>query len=291
MYMLYALGAALLFTLSGLVLKFTSKHRFENDWVMFFYLELTLLPALILFALVFDVSLPSGGWWFIATAGITQLVGNAAYTLALRRIDASTAAPFFQLQGAFIALLAFLFLGERFAPINYLLLLVILLGSVLVSYTDQMTWRTYLSLGTLFIISTQLFHALSNLFVGLTFPYASATSVLFWMMLTSVIMTLILIPLFYRGSLRTTSAHIKPLLVNGFCAIFGAGALFVAFQTNLTISGVLGLLSAPMAFVIILVLSWFKPGLMENNSRKVYLIRFLGIVIIFTAAAVLTLSS
>jgi len=41
-------------------------------------------------------------------------LGNLFFVNAIYKMDASTFAPFFQLQSAFIAIIAFVFLGERF---------------------------------------------------------------------------------------------------------------------------------------------------------------------------------
>lgn len=283
-YIIFSLIAAFFFSLSTLTNKFASKHKIANPWVMLFYSTLTFVPFLLLVPLFFNVSFPIAGWSYIFLYSLTFFIGHIFFILAIYRLDASTFAPFFQLQSVFVVILAFLFLGERFPSSNYLFIILILLGSILVSLDEKMNLKTYFKLGILLIISQQLFHAFSNLFAGFALRSINSFTLIFWGDLTTAALALLIIPFIGFSKLKVSASQIKPLLLAGFFSIAGATLLFTAFQTNVTISSVLSLLTSPIVLVFTIIASVVRPRLLEHHTKKVYAIRTLGVLLILIGA-------
>src|SRR3989344_5590626 len=102
-FILFSFIAAFGFALSSLSSKIASKHNIKNNWVLLFYYYLTVIPFLIFLPLLFKVTIPTSGWLFIFLYAVAFFVGNIFFTVAIYKLDASTFAPFFQLQSAFIA--------------------------------------------------------------------------------------------------------------------------------------------------------------------------------------------
>lgn len=290
-YVLFSLIAATGFALSSLVNKFTSKHTISDNWALLVYLALTSSPFILLVPLLFPVSFPpANAWPFILLYGFVFFVGNIFFTMAVYRLDASTFAPFFQLQSAFIAILAYLFLSERFPSTQYLFIAIMLVGAILVSLDERMQLKSFFRFAIFLIIGQQLFHAFSNLFAGFALKSINSFTFLFWGDMTALAFTLLLIPFIGRERLRVSFTQIKPLFLSGFFAVAGATSLFTAFQTNVTVAAALSLLTSPIVLGLSFLASTFKPDLLEHHTRRVYFVRAIGVALILFGALRITFS-
>lgn len=284
-YIIFSLLAALSFALSNLIHKFSSKHQINNPWVLQFYSTLTLLPFLLMIPIFFPVVVPQIGWQYIFLYALVFFIGNIFFIKAIYHLDASSFAPLFQLQSVLIAVLAYLFLGERFPVQNYFLIVIMLIGSVLVTLDERLKLKSFFQLAIGFILFQQFFHALSNLFVGFGLKSMNSFAFIFWGDLTAVFLTILTIPLITGfKKFKTPFVKIKPLFLAGFFSTIGATSLFTAFQSNLTISSTLSLLMAPIVLILSVVLSFWKPDLLEHHPLKVYVWRAIGVILILLAA-------
>jgi len=291
-YIIYSLIAATAFALSNLIIKFSSKHTISNNWTLLVYLSLTSAPFILLVPLLFPVSIPTArAWPFVLLYGVVFLIGNVFFATAVYRLDASTFAPFFQLQSAFIALLAYLFLSERFPPLQYIFIVLMLIGAVLVSLDERMRLKPFFRLATILIIAQQFFHVLSNLSAGFALQSINSFSFLFWGDMTTFLLTLLLVPFIGREQLRVRFEQIKPLFLSGLFSVIGAMSLFSAFQTNVTVSSVLSLLTSPTVLGLSFLASTFKPDLLEHHPPRVYLVRAVGVGLILICVLRLSLWS
>ena len=190
---------------------------------------------------------------------------------------------------AFITILAFLFLGERFPLSNYLWIGLILVGAILVSLDERMTVKTFFRKTILLIILMQFFHALSNLYAGFALKTMDFWNLTFWSTIISTLLILVLVPPLARFKLKVSFTQLKPLFAVNFFSFIGATSLFAAFQTNLTISSAISLLTAPIVLFISILLSKFQPEFLEHHSGKVYLIRPIGVILILFGAIKISL--
>jgi len=283
-YIIFSLLAALSFALSNLILKFSSKHQINNPWVLQFYSALTLLPFLLMIPIFFPVVLPQIGWQYIFLYALVFFIGNIFFIKAIYHLDASSFAPLFQLQSALIAILAYFFLGERFPVQNYYLILIMLIGAVLVTIDERLQWKSFFQLAVGFILLQQFFHALSNLFAGFSLKSMNSFAFIFWGDLIAIFLTIAVIPLIIGfKKLKTPFVKTKPLFFAGFFSTVGATSLFTAFQSNLTISSALSLLTAPIVLVLSVALSLWKPDLLEHHPLKVYAWRAIGVILTLLA--------
>ncbi|MFH0942811.1 MAG: DMT family transporter [Candidatus Beckwithbacteria bacterium] len=283
-FIVFSLLAALSFALSNLTYKFTSKHKINNPWVLQLYSALTLLPFLLLIPIFFPVVIPQIGWQYIFLYALVFFIGEVFFIKAIYHLDVSSFSSLFQLQSGLIAVLAYFFLGERFPVQNYYLILIMLVGSVLVTLDEQFKLKSFFQLAVGFILLQQIFHALSNLFAGFGLKSMSSFAFIFWGDLTAILLTLLVIPLIIGfKNIKTSFVKIKPLFFAGFFSTVGATSLFTAFQSNLTISSALSLLTAPIALVLSVILSFWKPSLLEHHSLKVYVYRTIGMILILFA--------
>ena len=283
-YILLSFLAAVSFAIAAIFEKFTSKHAIKERWPLLFYYYLTFIPFIFLIPFFGKIQIPVNSWLNLFFYSLFFFVGNICFFTAIFKTDASVFAPFFQLQAAFVAILAFLFLGERFSLTNYLWISLILAGAILVSLDERMTFKTFFQKYILLIILWQLFHAVSNIFAGFALRKMDFWNLTFWSSIVSTILILIVIPFFARLKLKASFHQLKPLFIVNLFSFIGANSLFAAFQTNLTISSTISLLTAPIVLLVSIILSKFKPEFIEHHNGKVYLVRIIaGIIILFGA--------
>lgn len=283
-YLFFALTAATCFAISQVMSKLLSKHSIDNrDSLMAYFMMSSFVFGLLLLPFT-PMTIPSIGIIkIIAVATVTFLLGYYAFYTGITEADASTIAPLFQMQAALVGLFAFLFLGERFPLQNYLWMMLLIVGAVLVSMDDKMSIKSFFNKGIALILLMQIFHAISSLFIGFALKELAPIQILFWEDMAIGVAGLVFI-LIKRPRLDYKLNQISPMFLSIFIVGVGIISLFKAFAENLTISSILGLLSAPMVFMISLAASRLSPELLEHHPAQVYLIRGAGLLVILLAA-------
>lgn len=289
-YIIYALVAAFCFGVSQILNKLLSKHSINNsESLMAYFMMATFVFGLFLVPFV-PLTIPTLYQlllMFVATSAF--LLGYYLFYKGIFTADASTFAPLFQLQAGLIAFLAFLFLGERFPLQNYFWMALLVIGTILVLYNEKMSLKNFITKGVAFILGMQVLHAVSNLFVGFILKEVSSLQLLFWEdMMIGILLVLFLVA--KKPKLKYPVSQVYPMFISSFVVGLGVIALFEAFAQNLTISSVIGLLSAPMVFVVSLLASKISPTFLEHHSTKVYVVRGVGLLVILLGAYKITTS-
>ncbi len=288
-YILFSVIAALCFATGGILSKLTSKHLIsDKNSLMALFFIYCFIYGLFLIPFIDHQFLPQSSMMSMLGNIFTFIIGYYLFYAGLQQIDASSFAPLFQLQGGLIAILAFLFLDERFPLTNYLFIALLIIGAILVSIDESFKLKSFLKPGILLILLMQLFHAFSNLFVGLSLKFIGPLDILFWQYMA---LGVIFVPFYFltKPKLNYPVKNLLSLFLAIFCSGTGAIFLFKAYQTNLTISGTIAMLSTPIVFIFSVLCSRFFPKLLEHHSSKVYLIRTIGLIIILFGAFKLAL--
>ncbi|MDO8663570.1 MAG: EamA family transporter [Candidatus Wildermuthbacteria bacterium] len=283
-YILLSFLAAVSFAIVGILTKYASKHAIKERWPLLFYYYATFFPFVFLIPLFAKVQIPTGSWTILFLFSLFLFLGNICFSTAIFKTDASVFESFFQLQTAFIAILAFVFLGERFPLINYLWIGLILVGAILVSLDERLTLKTFFRRAVFLIILMQFLYAVSNLSAGFALKAMDFWNLTFWSTLVSASLIFTFVPILAKFKLKVSFNQVKPLFVMNLFSFIGATSLFAAFQTNLTISSAISFLTAPIVLFISMILSKFKPEFIEHHTGKVYVIRAIAVAIILFGA-------
>lgn len=290
-YVVFSLIAATGFAVAGIVNKLASKYAITERWSLLFWYYFTFIPFALLIPLTVSIVVPAtiGLWLLIFGYSVCFLLGNICFFTAVFKTDASVFSPFFQLQAAFLALLAFIFLDERFPVSNYLWMGVILVGAVLVAIDERMSLKSFFSKAILLILAMQFFHAGSNLFAGLVLRFTDFWNLTWWSTVVSTILVVLFISAVNGLRVRVSIKQLRPMFMVNALSFVAALSLFRAFQENVTISGVLSLLTGPITFLIVVALSRRKPEFLEHHSAKVYAIRSVGVVLTLVGAILVSI--
>ena len=287
-YIFLSFLASTLFAGSIIVNKLLAKHKIDNPDSLFTLLMFLSLPGALVIPFIPFATLSLPPVTHLLLYSIFFTAGMYLFSQAIYTIDASVVGPIFQLQAGLIVVLAAIFLGERFSFANYVWIFLLLIGVALVSLTEKMKLGIFLQRGMLFLLAMQLFHAISNIFVGFALREVNFWSVVFY----GAIVNFTLGVIFYltqKPKINYPTNTLGSVFLGRAFSFAGAVALFSAFETNLSISSTIGLLSGPIVFIVSIIASKWFPKLLEHHSAKVYAIRGIGLLIILFGAVKLTL--
>ncbi len=287
-YVALALGAALCFSLNAIWSKIASTHavRDRNTLVYTsFLLQLPFLPLLLIAGPLQD---PRPAALSLFAFALTFYVGNFSVLTALFHYDVSAFHPFFHFQTIFSVGLAYLVLGEVFPPRTYLWIAGIIIGGVLVGLDDRFRPRALFSRVFLIFLIGIFFYALSDIFAKKTLAVLNVWSLRLWGGL--LIFLLAALHLRLRGLVQPVSpVQRRPVLIAVFFAFVATLLLYAAFSYNITLSQPLAMFGSLFTLLISIVLSRFKPGFLERVSPRTYAIRAVGVLLMLTAAVLLSL--
>ena len=288
-YIVLSLIAALCFSMTSIFNKLASKHGIKERWLLLFYYYITYFPYILIIPFLAPIKIPAD-WFPLVLQSVFFFLGNICFFTGIFKIDASSIAPFFQLQAVFVGILAWLFLGERFPMINYFWLVIILSGVVLVSLNERMSLKAFLQKAVWLIILMQFFHAISNFFAGLALKKIDFWNNGFWTTIISTILVCTVVLAKVKRHLKVNFSELKYLFIAAFFSFIGATSLYAAYQTNVTVSTILSLLTAPVVLVVSMILSRYKPEFLEHHPLKIYLIRAVGIAIVLLGVVKISVS-
>ncbi|MBI9045084.1 MAG: EamA family transporter [Anaerolineaceae bacterium] len=282
-YQLIALASAFIFSLVILIGKYITTHIVEDHNSFFFWTYTPVLPFVFLIPLRFGFQLTQEMILPLLICTLLLTIGQYFFARGIFTVDASVISPLFQLQSGFILIFATFFLGEKHELLTYSFLLLMLLGTILVSITDKTHLKGFLQIGVLYIIGMQIFHAGANVAVGFALRYTTTWQVLFYTFVLNSIISGIFI-LVKKVPITFQPAKIKWLFARSFLLLIATSLLYTAFETNISVSSAIGLLSSPIVFSISVILGLFFPSFLEKQSPKTYLIRAAGMLMILYSA-------
>jgi drug/metabolite transporter (DMT)-like permease len=276
--------AAFIFAIGMLFNKFVAKHKVkERDSLMTYFMISLFLFSLVLFPFIDKSILSLTALQPVLVIVFSYLIGYYFFYTGIGQVDASVFAPLVQLQVGFVAIWAFLFLGERFPIQSYFWILFLLLGAILVSFNEKMNLKAFLTPGIFFILGSTFCHSISSLFAGYALRQLGPLQILFW---EYFLVGILVLPFIAKTKPKLTYPlkDVWPLLVATFLGGIGTIFLLKAFKENLTISIAISMMTAPIVFLGTVIASRFKPKLLEYHPRRVYLVRAIGLVLILFAA-------
>ena len=269
---IYTIGAGFVWSVVNVVDKLViSKYLRDPIFVIVIFCLISLIAGVITVPFLTD---SIGGWdlvW-LSIGSLTYTLGNLAYFFALVKEEASRVVPLFSMSTVFIVIISGLFLGEIFNFQTYLGILVIIIGSIVLtsrkkiieSFQSPALWLMALaSLG--FAIT----YAINKY---LLFSY-SFWEVFGWQRLTIGFLTPIFILFFYHNIKSTLLEVKKRFIALSFFAETGnifAAWLFLIATSLWYISLVETVVSVHYVFIFFwaLIISRFRPSLFAEEINK-----------------------
>ncbi len=279
--MFFAWVASVIYGFNTIIGKLTSKHVFQNPWLVNFVWQLFILIGIVPIALYYGVGMPVA-WGSIIVAGIFSFLTGTLYILALYQLDVSIISPLYNFRAVFTALLGAAFLNEVLGGSQYMLVAIIFIGGILLNVDERLKlkafFRKQVMIGLLAVLASALY--------GFTIKNAVAANGFWetslWVVIVTQVILLGTIPLFYKDVRSTPIRSYAPVVLMGFLNSIGDLAANKAFASNVTIAS--AIISLPFSMLIAYLFSILAPTLLEKHTHKVYAIRFIAAAVMIWAA-------
>lgn len=289
-YVPLALLAAFLYSLAAIVAKVTTKYKISNVFSLIFWLNTTgLIFAPILWLKAGGIQNPLIILWPLVVLVISFQLALVLMWHVLYTMDVSVLHPLFNLQTVFVAILAFLILGERFAPLVYFWIFLIITGGMLVTYNEKVHLRGFFSREVVLMIVVIFLFAITDITAKQALKAGlDPWNLRAWTILGVGLLSLPL-ALFAKRSLKVSLGQIWPLPLYSLFQFSAIISMYYAFLSNVTISQALGMFGSLFTFLIVIFASRFYPKWLEHHPIKVYLVRGIGTVLMVFAAVMISL--
>jgi drug/metabolite transporter (DMT)-like permease len=267
------------------------KLMLEERLSSFSYFAAFVPPALV-FCVCVLLFVPTGVSSFPCTiafvAGLISAGGYFFYALSIRREEASRIAALTSLAPAFVAVLALFLVGEIFSVQSYTGVVLMILGSALISYKRNYAKKMIPVSLALILLATNLFYGVEQTISKISLDQLSFPTFLMMFMFGRI---LIVFPgLAVRSVRRKFVSEVRGLGRNfGLALILGSvtwtlGVILFFYGASL---GPITLVSAASLitplftlFFAILVTKYLPRVLQEEIDRKTVALKFLAIILI-----------
>jgi len=284
LYVLLSVVAAFINSFASIFQKLTAKYAFTSFYSYSFFYYLLLLPFGLLLFLIFGYTPMGEALRFIVPMIITFFIANTLLNYVIFLNDASNINPLFPLKLIFVPFITFLMIGERFMPVTYLLMVVIVCGGMLVAIDESFSVRAFFKKGTMLLLLSLAVFTVSDVYVNQASAIISPYQVLAWEFVLLAPTSLLFLAMKPREIKAATPKSIMAMVgILTTLTIFFL-LLFKAFSLNVTISNTLSMMSGPLVLLLVTGLGKLKPHLLEEHTKKVYIIRFIGSLIMYVAA-------
>lgn len=287
LYLLAALLSGVFYSINGVLYKISNKHSIRDPLRLLFYIYLLQLPLSLLILPFVKVSFI---WQYLPPVlffNLSFFIGSIFVAFSVVHLDASVFMPLFNLQVILTGLLAYVVLGERYSMISYLFMIVIVLGGVLVSAEEK--FRLKVSKPLILLLIGLAFYSLSDIFGGIAVRKLGVLNLRFWSSIFLFLLAILLVP-FFKIKEKISPSKIVPPFFVGFFGFLGLIFLSLGFIYSVSLSQALGRLSSVYSLILIIVLAKYKGEFLEKQTRKVYITRFVGCLVMVVAALGLVLN-
>lgn len=286
-YILYSLIFAI-FRALILVSQKVIAAKLEKDWKVFsfIYFFSTFIPAIV-FYLIAPWKINGEIFKAIFPVAILTILGGSTFNYVIYKKDASLVGGLQPLKLIFVTIFSFLILNESFSIITYLLIGVLIIGSVLVIVDEHIEWKDFFNIELLIFILSQILFSLSDILTKKSFTFVQPISFMSINLFFISMLSLLFIPFTYSKLRMVKMKSVLFTAGNSIGTFFVVIFLVLAFQTNVTISNVIGNLLGPFMMIFTVILGLWKPNLIEKHNKKVYAVRILGTIISYLAAGMI----
>jgi len=280
-FLFFAWLASIVYGLEVVIGKLTSNRTVTNPWLFNFIWSLLIIILILPFALANHVGWPHFSLNLLLTSLFYALAG-VLYIISLRLLEVTVMSPLFNFRSVFSVILAVVILGEKINKFQVILIGVIFLAGVLVNIDEKLKLKAFFKPGILVLMMMLLALALLGIYTNLAIAESGFWETTLWSMIIAQLMFLLTVPLFWRDLLKTNVKKYTGLFAMSLASAGGTLASNQAYATNVGISSII--LSLPFSMVFTIIISVFKPKLMEHHTAKIYAVRIIGAAVMIVAA-------
>ncbi len=283
----YALLSAIFFGYTTIV----DKLMLEGRLNAFSYFVAYAPPAwtfCICVLLLYRATVFSGAYVVAFLAGLLSAVGYFCYVLPIRREEASRIAALTSLAPAFVALLAVFLVNEIFPATSYIGIILMILGSALISYKNNEVKKVIPFSMVLILIATNFTYGLEQ-----TISKISLGQISFWQFLMMfmfgrflVVPPGLVIPKVrkkFKSEVKELGRNLALTLASGSIT-WSLGIIFFFYSASLgpiTLVSTTGLLSPLFTLLFAVLITKYLPKVLrEEIDSKTVTLKLVAIILI-----------
>lgn len=264
-----------------LIGKMNSKYGMSSPWMFNFFWNLFITAGITVIALFNHTGLPVH-WSYISATAVLYALAGMLFVLALYRLDVSVLTPLFSLRNALAVTFAALLVHEVLSLHQYALIGIIFIFGILASLDEKWSIKSFFTPGIFIALALMVVLALEGVFIKKAVAQTSYWETTLWVAILGQIFLLPTVLLFYKKLKTITLTQTSGTLLMALGGIVGNMATNKAYSQNVAITSTI--ISIPLSMVLVVIFSYFKPGILEKHTLKVYLVRFISAAVMITAA-------
>lgn len=287
-WFLLSIATAALWAVDNVLDKFVLSKKLRDPYAYNVLTNLNdVIPALLIALLVpirFDPVFSTIGFLL----GVWSVWSLLYYNKAMMREEASRVSSLEWVSPVFVAILAYIFAGERLFFYNYLGILLIIVGAIVISHEKRRGSKIILSPALWLIVTFAFLVAVEDVASKWALGHIDYWSFFFWTCIGSVVTALVMLS--FANVRRAFVEEMKRIRIRTLLLILSASLVYyvanVSFYAALTV-GLVTLVSAIVAtqpiftFLYALVLRRGRPTILKEDFRRFNMLtKILGIAVI-----------
>jgi len=275
LWIIYPIVAAFLWAIIEIVDRHIIKDEIRDPWVCTSFFGFT---CYILFAIlavftgdIFSVSLRI--IFLLMLGGIIAACATIFYYIALQREKISKLAPLFPTNVIWIVILSYFILKERLLYIQYVGILILLLGVVLIAFKKGTKYK--INFAAALILLSTLIWSFRDLFIKLSSNLGNyhIFDILFWVFLGYFIVSTIIFIIHHPKIIEKSKKGIEYIILNSLlCFIAYLVYVFAISKYLLSLVSSVAAITPLLVFLIVFLLTKLNSKLIYEKYDKYDLI-------------------
>jgi uncharacterized membrane protein len=282
----FAWACSFLYGLYSVSAKIIGKHVLKNVYQFAFFA--TLFGAIFIapITLFYGAKIPHI-WTYITIAAFLFALNNFTYLMAMSKLDVSVISPLFSVKVVITLFFGFIFLGEHMTLVNSLIAAIVIFASLFASMDEKFSFKSFFSKDIAWGLVFMLVSAIQSIFINRAIAQTDYWTATLWIQVLAVPFSFFLLfPKFKNEIKKTKFSGYYTTILLALLGCFGDLAAYKAFSENVGISSII--ISLPLSMVLVIILSIWKPKLLEKHSAKVYAVRLAATAIMVSGALFLS---
>jgi len=289
-WILFTILASFLFALTNIVDKFMLNKLIKNPMILTIFTGvLGLITGIIVFFFHGLSHLSIQNTAMAIFAGVIYLLMILFYFKAASYQEISRIVPIFQFNPIIVGLLAFIFLGEVFSLAKYAGILLLVMGSAMISI-EKSEGKFHVNKSIWLIILSTLALSLNYFLSKYLLNFADYWTIFSYERIGAFLVVIPLIFIYFRDFKLVFKQKIPAVVVSMNELTNIAGIIFITLALSSgPVTLVTGLAAVQPFFVLataIFASIFFPKIIQENISGKILLVKIFAIILIFIGSAI-----
>lgn len=282
----FAWICSILYGVYSVSAKLIGKHVLKNVYQFSFFATLFGAIFVVPIALLNGAKIPAV-WTYIIITGFLFALNNITYLVALSKLDVSVMSPLFSIKVVMSLLLGSIFLHEHMTLVSIGIASLVIFAGFFSTMDEKFSLKSFFTKNIAFGLLFMFISAIQNIFINRAIAQTDYWTATMWIQIFGAIFSFFILFYKFKNELKKTkfSGYYTTILL-ALIGCFGDLAAYKAFSENVGISSII--ISLPISMILVIVLSLWKPNILEKHTVKVYAVRLAATAIMVSGALVLS---